>query len=122
MRVARISCLFFIVLALVACASFTTNAYKTLAVSQQTYDVTLSTLGDLYKAGKLTDAQKDKAIALGGLYKKSHNEAVSALLLYDASDVSTQEKAKQAYLMAAADAAKRLADLIEYAKPFLGGK
>ena len=122
MRVARISCVIFIVLAMVACASFSQNAYRSLVVSQQTYDTTLSVLGDLYKAGKVTEAQKDKAIALGREYQKAHNNAVTALLLYETSDQTTEAARKLAYQKAAADAAKILADLVAYAAPFIGGK
>jgi hypothetical protein len=122
MRVARISCLIFVVMALVACASFSQNAYRSLVVSQQTYDTTLSVLGDLYKAGKLTEAQKEKAISIGRAYQKAHNDAVTALLLYETSDQSTAEAKKLAYQKAAADAAKILAELVAYAAPYIGGK
>jgi hypothetical protein len=122
MRVARISCLIFIVLTLVACASFSQNAYRSLVVSQQTYDTTLSVMGDLYKAGKLTEAQKEKAIFIGRAYQKAHNDAVTALLLYETSDQSTAEAKKLAYQKAAADAAKILAELVAYAAPYIGGK
>ena len=121
MRVARISCLIFIVLAMVACASFSQNAYRSLVVSQQTYDTTLSVMGDLYKAGKLTEAQKEKAISIGRAYQKAHNDAVTALLLYETSDQATAESKKLAYQQAAA-AAKILAELVAYAAPYIGGK
>lgn len=119
MRVARISCLIFVVLALVACASFSQNAYRSLVVSQQTYDTTLSVMGDLYKAGKLTDAQKEKAISIGRAYQSAHNKAVSALLVYEASDQSTEAATKLAYQQAALDAAKILAELVAYAAPYI---
>lgn len=111
-----------VLLLLVACASFTQNSYKALTVSQQTYDAALSALGDLYKQNKLTETQKDKAIQIGNLYKQAHNEAVTALLRYDASsDQTSQEAQKAAYMKAIAEASKQLSALLEYAKPFLTG-
>lgn len=106
---------------LVACtATFTRDAYRTLAVSQQTYDGTLSALGDMYKQGLVNEATKDKAIELGRFYKAAHNEAVAALLAYETNPTPD---GKKKYLDLAADASKRLADLITFAKPFLtGGK
>jgi len=121
-RVARISCLVFVVLALVACATFSQNAYRSLVVSQQTYDTTLSVLGDLYKAGKLTEAQKEKAVSIGRAYQSAHNKAVSALLIYETSDQSTEAAAKLAYQQAAAEASKILVELVTYAAPYIGGK
>ena len=110
----------FVVLALVACASFSQNAYKSLAVSQQTYDVTLSALGDLYKQGKVSAQVKDKAIEIGNLYKAAHNSAVQALLDYDkATDQATQDAKKQIYMKQIAEASKQLAALLELAKPYV---
>lgn len=122
MRVARVSVLILVALALVACASFSQNAYRSLVVSQQTYDTTLSVMGDLYKAGKLTEAQKEKAISIGRAYQAAHNKAVTALLVYETSDQSNEAATKLAYQQAAADAAKILADLVAYAEPYIGGK
>jgi hypothetical protein len=111
-----------IALALVACATFSQDAYRSLVVSQQTYDTTLSVMGDLYKAGKLNDVQKQRAIDIGIEYKAAHNSAVAALLLYETSDQTTEAMRKAAYQKAAADAAAILARLVAYAATFTGGK
>jgi hypothetical protein len=121
-KVAKTSVLVLIVLAMVACAGFSQNAYRSLVVSQQTYDTTLSVLGDLYKAGKVTEAQKEKAISIGRAYQQAHNNAVTALLLYETSDQTTEAARKLAYQQAAAAAVKILSDLVAYAAPFIGGK
>jgi biotin carboxylase len=123
MRVARVSVLVLMVFALVACATFSENAYRSLIVSQQTYDTTLSVLGDLYKSAKLTESQKEKAISIGRAYQSAHNKAVTALLTYETSDKTTEPAAKLAYQQAAAEAAKILAELVAYAAPYItGGK
>ena len=111
-----------LVFGLVACASFSQNAYRSLVVSQQTYDTSLSIMGDLYKVGKVTEAQKDQAIAIGKEYKAAHNEAVAALLVYETSDQSTEAANKVAYQKLATSAAAILARLVAFANQFIGGK
>lgn len=120
-RVVKFSVLFLVALALIACATFTRDAYRTLAVSYQTYDTTLSVVGDLYKEGKVTEAQKTKVIALGRTYAAAHNGTVIALANYETvnTDIS-----KQAYVSAAINAAKALAEFVAYCQPLIekGGK
>lgn len=110
-----------LLVALAACVTFTRDAYRTLTVSQQTYDTTLSVMGDLYREGKVTEVQKTKAIELGRAYKLAHNGAVVALANYEEKG---GEANKQAYLDASQDVAKALSALIAYCKPFIekGGK
>ncbi len=120
-KLAKVGVLLVLVLALIACATFTRDAYRTLTVSYQAYDVTLSTMGDLYREGKITEAQKAKAIELGRAYKLGHNGAVVALAKYEESG---GEANKQAYMLAAQDAAKALSALLAYCRPLIekGGK
>jgi hypothetical protein len=115
-RALQASILLLVVLALVACATFTRDAYRTLTVSQQTYDTTLSVMGDLYREGKVTEAQKAKAIELGRAYKLAHNGAVAALVRYEEQGGQAN---KDAYMGAAADAAKALSALLAYCRPLL---
>ena len=117
MKAARLTIIGVVLLAFIlGCATFTRNAYRTLAVSQQTYDATLSALGDMYKQGMLSDEHKDKAVELGTLYKAAHNSAVQALLQYESNPTPDN---KQRYLESAAFASQQLAMLLEFAKPFL---
>ena len=107
-----------VIVLIAACASFSQNAYKSLAVSQQTYDATLSALGDLYKQGKVSEAVKTKVIEAGTLYKTAHNQAVQALLNYDmAVTQADQEQMKKVYMTQIAEASKQLAVLLELARP-----
>lgn len=100
----------------VSCTTLVRDGYRALSVSQQTYDSTLSALGDLYHQGMLTESQRDTAIKYGRLYRAAHNEAVTALLAYETDPVPDN---KQRYLNSAAKASQQLAALIEFAKPFL---
>ena len=101
-----------------ACDDFVKTSYQTLSVSKQTYDTTLSVMGDLYKQGKLTEVQKDKAIELGWIYKEAHNMAVLALVVYDASNNSAD---KGAFEAAIAESAKRLTEFLTFVQPLLKG-
>lgn len=112
----------FLILGMAACASFTRDAYRTLTISNQAYDTTLSVMGDLYREGKVSEAQKQAAIEIGNVYKVAHNEAIAALLMYEESGGA--EANKQAYLSAASRAAGALAKLLAYCRPLIekGGK
>ena len=105
-----------LILGLVACASFTRDAYRTLTVSQQTYDTTLSVMGDLYREGKITEAQKAQAIDIGRAYKLAHNEAVASISLYEEKGGQAN---KDAYVAASVRAAGALAKLIAYCRPLI---
>ena len=96
--------------------SFVQNSYKTLSVSKEAYNSTLSMAGSLYKQGLMTEAQKDEAIKYGNLYMQTHNESVNALLTYKTSGLVSD---KDKYLALMADTSARLATLIEYLKPFI---
>ena len=102
-----------------ACAGgFVKNSFRTLAVSQNTYDATMSSLASLYREGKIRVAEKNKIIEYGTLYYQAHNEAVAALGKYAASDYE-DEAAKQAYMNLAVDVSERLAKFIAAVEPFL---
>jgi hypothetical protein len=120
MKTVKRFCSLLVVLCLVlACATFTQNAYRTLTVSYQAYDATLSTMGDLYKEGKITEAQKDDAIKIARGYKLAHNDAVAALADFETNGGDTN---KAAYTKAAAQAAASLAKLLAYCRPFIEGR
>lgn len=103
----------------VGCAGkFVKNSYRSLAVSQNQYEVSLSILGDLYKEGKITSAEKDNIIKYARMYKVAHNEAVKSLEMYALSDY-TDKDAKVVYLEKAALAASRLTGFLAAVAPYL---
>lgn len=115
-RIILASVAIILIFGLIACASFTRDAYRTLTVSQQTYDTTLSVMGDLYREGKITDKQKNQGIEIGRAYKLAHNEAVASLTLYEEKGGQAN---KDAYIAASARAAGALAKLLAYCRPLI---
>jgi len=95
--------LLMLVMGLAACAGFSKDSYRTLSVSAETYNAAMSSLGDLYKQGKISEADKAKAVELGGYFKAAYNTAIDA---------------NQAYLVVKTDQNrdKVTAALIEYSK------
>jgi hypothetical protein len=108
----KLACLLVILsLVLVGCGGKTTpqgQAYKTLLTAKTTYEATMSSLADLYKQGKITDADRDKAITYGRTFYQSFQVAVSAL---DAGSALEIGKALQA-----------LSELVKFVGQFTGGK
>jgi len=64
------------------CASFTKNTYRALSVAKETREVGLSSMGDLYRQGKITEEQKDEIIKVGNEYRDAYLIAVDALVAY----------------------------------------
>jgi hypothetical protein len=99
------------------CASnFNSSAAKSLAVSNQIYDTTLSILADLYAQDMLSEEAKAKVIEIGTEYMAAHNLAVDALLIY--IETGTDED-KDEYLRLSEAATLILQKLIDFAKPYL---
>lgn len=90
---------FILSLSLLSCATtkynetFTSKSYKTLATSATFYDTTMKSLADLHRLGKLSDANRDKAINLGKSYHDSYHAAVAALELYETTKLPVDEQA-----------------------------
>ena len=94
--------------------SFIEIAYKSLAVSKETYDLSMSTVNILIQTGRMTQKQADKILELAGLYMNLHNDAVSALLKLKSSGL---EKDKTIYLTLIPNMAASLTKLIEFLDP-----
>ena len=89
------------------------QSYKTLAISKTTYDTTLTMAGDLYRQGAITEQTKEQAIKYGTVFMLAHNQAVVALLEFQA--ISTKEAGEKANatLLAVSSALSRLLDFLE---------
>jgi len=103
-------------LMLFSCATFQVNAYKTLSISKTVYDSTMKTAADLYKQGKLTDAQKSKIIKLGNEYMSAHNEAVRAFKKATESGLLDDKKT---YIEKLHIASSILSNIVNYLQPYL---
>ncbi len=99
--VALVGMLFLITL--VSCATFSKDSYRTLSVSAETYHAAMSSMGDLYRQGLISEEEKAKAVELGSYFKAAYNAAIDA---------------NQAYLKVDSDQNrdKVTAALIEYSK------
>lgn len=60
----------------------TKSSYSVLATSAEIYDVTLKSLADLYKQGKITDEQKAITITYGNEFWRAYHTAVDTLDTY----------------------------------------
>lgn len=77
----------------VACATFDTNAYKTLAIAKTSYTQTMGALGSLQAQGKLTDADVQKILPFARAYYQAYLIAESAYEVYHANpSVSNQDQ------------------------------
>jgi hypothetical protein len=92
------------------------TTYSTLAISQTTYETTLSIIGDLYKQGKVPETKKDEIVAKAKEYKKAHNLTVEAFILYKQSEEIAKEKD---YLINLTRTTVLLTELLQLAEPYI---
>ena len=96
--------------------SFIEIAYKSLSISKETYDLSLSMASIFVLQGKVTQAQENKLIEYASAYMLVHNDAVSALLKLKNSGLEVD---KNAYITLALDLTVTLAKLVEYLDPII---
>ena len=94
--------------------SYTKEAYNTLATSAEAYDVTMSILGEMYAQGRISDAQKDKAILYGEDFWLAYHAAVDALETYSITKDKPSVNARMAAL------SKALGGFLAYFKTIIG--
>ncbi len=100
---------------LMGCATFDTNAYKTLAVAKTSYTQGMSALGSLKLQGKLSDADVNKILPVARAYYQAYLVAESAYEVYHANPtVANQDQ----LIKLLNDAAKKLADLSAVLIPY----
>jgi hypothetical protein len=90
--------------------------YQPLSVSKVSYDMALSTAGDLYARGLISDAEKEKIIGIGKQYKAAHNAAVLAYRQFVASGTDSD---KLTYEQKLVEASKILSDLLIFIEPYI---
>ena len=94
----------------------TQSMYKLLLTSQISYDTGMKVAADLYKQGKMTEAEKEAVIEIGTIYAEAHNQAVKALASYE----KTKSDADQVRLTAQIEiATQSLSKLLEMLRPYL---
>ena len=91
-----------------ACGSnFSKNTYRALAIQANAYDAAMSAAGDLYKQGKIDDAEKVKIIGAATAYKSAYDKAIDKMIEYE----NAPPGEKEAAMRQAEIAAEVLADL-----------
>ena len=111
--------LMIVALLLAGCAKpdFTTDAYRLLNISKETYDSSLTVAGDLYRQEIIGESQKETVIKYGNFYKATHNQSVAALLEYELYET---DDAKRKYIDTLADLLARLSFLTDYISSLRG--
>ncbi len=104
-----------------ATTNYSETAYTALKISKTSYDATMTTAGDLYTGGKITDETANQFIRYGDLYMNIHNEAVEGLLDYQMASLEQKPDAKTAHVSIMKKLADRLADLVGYLRTWKGG-
>jgi hypothetical protein len=104
-------------LALIACASFTQNAFKALSAARAGYLAGMNTAAELYSKGKLTESQAVELYKIAVVFTKAYTEAVDTLIAYQAlekeEDKLKAEKKINALLDSLANAVKLISDVLE---------
>lgn len=77
--------------AIVSCATFKQNAYSTLYTAGVAYDTALTVAGDLYKQGKVTEAQKVEIIKYANPFYASYHAAVDAFEVWNKTQTTTDQ-------------------------------
>jgi len=99
--------------------NFTTDSYRLLGVSKESYNSSLLLAGDLHRQEVIGEKEKDKAIQYGNLYMATHNQAVAALLEYELYET---DDAKRKYIDMLASLLARLSFLVDYVAELRGGE
>ena len=99
-----------LVLAMVACASFQTNAYKILASDKVIYQGIMSAAGDAYKQGLIGEEEKLEIIDLGNKYWAAHQSAATALEAYALGETDASKSRLEVALESAVAALGSLSD------------
>lgn len=71
------------------CDSFTSNAYKTLYLTGQAYDVGMSSVADLQRQGAISGEQRAKINEQAGKFYASYQAAATALSIYSKTEAQT---------------------------------
>lgn len=98
---------------IMACASFTKNAYRTLSVAGSTYDVGMRSAADLYQQGKITDGQKTEVVDVATQYRNAYIVAVDALVAYEKTDTAEDKDRVEAALTEFSKVSGQLISLLQ---------
>lgn len=109
-RLTLLSLVLVMTLGLAACSDFTKTSYRTLATTSLTYDTFMTAAGDAYRAGAVTEDQKETLTQYGTAVEGALNIARKALESYFLAGESDGDL-KQKVVSALADLAMQLSTL-----------
>jgi hypothetical protein len=93
-KLLSVALVFFVVLAVAACAGFNKNSYRGLGTMAVGYDVAMKSAADLHAKGLISDEGKAEVIKHGEAYAKAHNSAVQAFQDYLNAPAADKETAQ----------------------------
>ncbi len=108
-RIKTLVVLLVVLFAIVSCANFISNSYKTLALSKDVYDKAMLSVADLQKQGLISADKRAEINKVAKIYKDAHNVAESALEVYYLSQQQAADKDK--LLTALTELANKWADV-----------
>lgn len=89
MRKVRMSLVAVVLLAaLVSCASFTDNTYKTLFIAGTTYDTSMKSVASLQSQGIISPAQRVEINKYANIYYVAYQVAVDAFIIYKKTETA----------------------------------
>lgn len=90
---------------------FITNSYKALKVEGQTVDAAMTTMGNLYRAGRFSEANKAAAIQADNAFKAAYDDAVNKLSAYAANPTDAAKTVAETAIVSAQTTAAAVAAL-----------
>jgi hypothetical protein len=92
------------------------NSYKTLKITADTYDQTMSAAGDLHRRGVIDDEVKADIIDIGNKYRTAHQVAANALESYAMYERAEDEEKIDTAL---AEVSRLVGELVMVVRPYL---
>ena len=93
MQKVRVLPVIFLLLSVVACATFTQNTYRTLYTAGTSYDMAMTTVSTLQKANYINSTQRNEINQLADYFYVAYQSSVTAFEAYKRSSTS-DNKAK----------------------------
>jgi GTP cyclohydrolase III len=98
MRAARILLPIILLVALVACATFSQNTYRTLYTAGTSYDMAMNTVVTLQKQGVISEAQRKEINTLANFYYVAYQTSVTAFETWKKTDTAADKVKVQTVL------------------------
>ena len=91
-RRVKLGLIVIVALALMACATFQQNTYRTLYTAGTSYDTAMTTVSTFQKQGLISTAQREEINKLANIYYVAYHASVDAFEAYKLSTTSSNEE------------------------------